>query len=202
MAPINPRLHRRKTKALDMANLPDKGMHRPSQPSEKKMAAKLHRTWKTRQFAKLRDFVYEGSLDCDCPACSEEILGFPGRIQSAGPTAPAGLARLASPPKRADLGFAGDLTDRPAVVSLPLADNDGRLRRKSSAWMSHLQSRFNRRLAVDADHETTRRTNACPMVAPIAVETALTTALSRKWLTPTPSNATDSGSSRIARFAT
>jgi hypothetical protein len=76
MAHIDPRRHRKKAKALDVANLSVKGRHGPSQPSEKKMATKLHRTRKKRQIAKLRDFVCEGSLDCECPACSDEVLGF------------------------------------------------------------------------------------------------------------------------------
>ena len=40
-------------------------------------------------------------------------------------------------PLRPDLGSGGDLTDRPAAANLPCAVDDGRLRRKSSAWMSH-----------------------------------------------------------------
>jgi len=76
MAHKHSRLHHTRAKALDIANLSVKGRHGPSQPSEKKMAAKLHRTRKKRQVATLRDFVCEGSLDCDCPACSDEVLGF------------------------------------------------------------------------------------------------------------------------------
>gem|GEM_PF-1075151 len=61
----------------------------------------------------------------------------PGRIQNARTTAPARVERLASPAPRPDLGSGGDLTDRPAAANLPCAVNDGRLRRRSSAWNSY-----------------------------------------------------------------
>lgn len=76
MAHLDPHKHVKRAKALDVANLSVKGRHGPSQPSTKQKAAKKHRSVKKRQIAHLRDFHCSLDLDCECPACSDEVLGF------------------------------------------------------------------------------------------------------------------------------
>ena len=76
MAHLDPQLHGKRAKALDVANLSVKGRHGSSQPSTKQKAAKKHRAVKKRQVAHLRDFYCSLDLDCECPACADEVLGF------------------------------------------------------------------------------------------------------------------------------
>lgn len=76
MAHLDPHLHGRRAKALDIANLSVKGRHGPSQPAVKQMAAKKHRAVKKRQIAHMRDFYCSLDIECNCPACSDETLGF------------------------------------------------------------------------------------------------------------------------------
>lgn len=76
MAHIDSRRNRRLAKALDLANLSVKGRHGPSQPGEKKKAAKHHRAAKKRDLVALRNFICSGVDECPCPGCSDEALGF------------------------------------------------------------------------------------------------------------------------------
>lgn len=76
MAHLDPHKHGTRAKALDIANLSVKGRHGPSQPSNKQKAAKKHRAVKKRQLAHMCDFYCSLDLDCECPACSDESLGF------------------------------------------------------------------------------------------------------------------------------
>jgi hypothetical protein len=68
-----------------------------------------------------------------------------GRIERARTTAPAGLARLASPPPRPDLGFGGDLMD----PSRPEAPSRAR-RRPPPAEVIHLEFPSARRILAAA----------------------------------------------------